>query len=1485
MSPKWPPKNNARPTSQHEILSQTQSGPSPTRRSDEGTTDLALEQDARSRLVMSRLGLEAPGGQQTVSVPTSPKPSITATFTGRPELPSRGRPQLRRLACKVYNPVKSATVEINQDELSPKFPSLPMPIRPWKNCASVPKNFSRCAPGTTKKDTRPKPYIAETPPLAPFFPPTGNTDFFPWSGNHVEDQFSEQTIRQGYYDKSQMTQNEIGSARSFIYPALKHKSGMHTLSSVFTNILAQRRAHGQITTSSTFKPPPRVTVTDTKREMWLKDLANPTMSLRRLSRSIPHGIRGKVLLEQSLRKNIPIERAVWLAKCVGANELRAFRRKGVSGTLAMGGEAKWIRDFTICVEQFLESIIEACRETDFKVKFAYAIRLATLFHAERLLDRENYMDWLITSLENTSQVRLPIWLLVVQIYWKDLIQYRKYGRRLSSILLIQLSETFDNPDSDLLAPFSDSLTSLLKELILYNQKTFVAPKTWTKYRDLLCSNLGSDDEHLNCIIKSIDARNFRLKSSNGFENESLQRVLIRILDESLITPYNSRLAMKAWNLTEDKKRLVKELLVWSISLYRPGKTKVYVATRILRAWSKYGISITEDVLDFLDSTGWEDFCSKPDLYHVISELARSGHFSSSKYLQWLISRGGIQNPQDLGKDGPCASRLLAELPIANLNKSLLRTRKTLLIRANYPAEEEQDSIENYLSLLKRKITWTFEHLSPELNQNDVFENNCDLLFNMSRTVKSEIGLWLREKACLETIEQQTLSINDWNKCSIPKNRILGLTSSNFNTIRRTLEDIGDYSMLADILRIFSKNCGIDILASCADTLNMHIEIFAAIGALGEIYEIMISRLRALKDEPNLFLGVFPTSLFDLSVRLKDQKLIAQELAQEVSHNFKKAGVDACSPISDCTTVVESTDALLTDEIEKILVNGIKLSHLSFEQLFQRISSVLESSLGTLPELQRNCGILLTRLRSFDTQKFHLLMMRWMNRSLTLSNRPNLMQFCAPLISSGCLTFQDILESCEAKQASTKSSNSSKMTLEALVLLLSSTEISNIMTCEEIYRFRIKQLNIQRDFPAGLVCAIRKTFELLPFTKNIQQQLRLDLDLILEGRELHQFLQYVILFDTKLFINDLLIPILNSSNADAISAINKIIDLLLTTSRLRLIKTINAFFEIADELLLPFCQVKIAAMIKLEKINQNCTESHLDLVEELYTAIELAIRSGNTTWSKIITLLDVEIIEKLREKAQVQFLTLSPSQNLLELDDPRVHERQIMQGKDYLSILKATSHCALSDPYQNINNNTNLISEIAAALNNVWFILTRCQSEEVKNFIIGSWIPLLISFTLAHTTLFEANITLHESRAKTILALAAIFLRLQDFDADSEIIEDLIEQTYDLALHFVDYLSDDVRQQCIRSLHDAGSNSHISYLFSHVLNPSEHMVLCQKEGFFNLHSNEIHDDASSTGKEKLVPFSMRRWEILGESTPNVGENDTSLSLTLFGARRG
>jgi mediator of RNA polymerase II transcription subunit 12 len=156
-----------------------------------------------------------------------------------------------------------------------------------------------------------------------------------------------------------------------VWNPLKHKSGLHILSSLYISIIDKRLVHASTPPKCTFKPPPRVTLPDTKREAWLRDLAKPTTALRRLSRTIPHGIRGKALLDHCLAKRIPIRRAVWLAKCVGANEIRAFKRKGSAGAFSAGGESKWIKDWTSNVEHFLEALMMPFHPLDWIVHLAY----------------------------------------------------------------------------------------------------------------------------------------------------------------------------------------------------------------------------------------------------------------------------------------------------------------------------------------------------------------------------------------------------------------------------------------------------------------------------------------------------------------------------------------------------------------------------------------------------------------------------------------------------------------------------------------------------------------------------------------------------------------------------------------------------------------------------------------------------------------------------------------------------------------------------------------------------------------------------------------------------------------------------------------------------------------------------------------------------------------------------------------------------------
>lgn len=350
---------------------------------------------AQQRRGGSRLKLELSHDSTDSITQTAINESPGALDSSKPFTPSRIMPPMDTSDLGDMSPHASTRAPTADGDTAP----MPMPSRRPRFSLPVPRAAPPApAPApSTKKDTRPKPYVVETPAAAPRYTvpskaesllktssqgagastndaisATGYADFHPWTGEHPEDQFSEHVIRHGFFDKAPTASTETLSAKVALFPFIKHKSGLNILSTVFTGVLGHRRHSGQITAPSTFKPPPRVTVTDTKRELWLKDLANSAIPLRRLSRTIPHGIRGKVLLDQCLNKNVPIDRAIWLAKCVGANEIRAFKRKGVNGTFVMGGETKWIREWTVCVEQFVEAVFSAFGDTEWKPKVNYA---------------------------------------------------------------------------------------------------------------------------------------------------------------------------------------------------------------------------------------------------------------------------------------------------------------------------------------------------------------------------------------------------------------------------------------------------------------------------------------------------------------------------------------------------------------------------------------------------------------------------------------------------------------------------------------------------------------------------------------------------------------------------------------------------------------------------------------------------------------------------------------------------------------------------------------------------------------------------------------------------------------------------------------------------------------------------------------------------------------------------------------------------------
>ena len=595
--------------------------------------------------------LKAPDGTQSQD---ASEPSFK-----KPRLEDSGRPPPMKAATERAPRVKKldrtqqsgcATGIEHQQESRVHEPRLFPPRPGGQALASHHRNFLPLAiERAARRGAVPvKAHVPETPSWAPRYHEDAAADFYPWTGHHPEDLLNEVLTKNGFEEKARVAPSDPSTARPSVWSTLKHKSGSQILSSLLINTLDQRQAYGTIIANSTFKPPPRVTLTDTKREAWLRDLANPLIPLRRLSRTIPHGIRGRVLLEHCLTKDIPTDRAVWLARCVGANEIRAFKRKGTGGVFTIGGENKWIKDWTNNIEQFLESIIETVDSPEWKMKINYGLRLASQVYAESLLDCDQYLNWLIRSMKESDLDSLPIWLLVQELHHQDLLKHRQRGRRLVCAVLDHIYVASLSIHQALHQPVLQQLMRLARSIMTSAPSCCLLPNDWNKYREILQNCVCNDNNDLlRMSFESISRRNTQLQKdylSRGKQmRTSLRQQVVEILDTLATKPDYTKVASQCLRLKIGDGIIVKICLEWSSTINRSGHFRTYAAARLLRTWNRLGIEIQASVFEFLATEADGSSLNRESLYKLLAALVTSGHLSVAQYLQWLIARGSLRN--------------------------------------------------------------------------------------------------------------------------------------------------------------------------------------------------------------------------------------------------------------------------------------------------------------------------------------------------------------------------------------------------------------------------------------------------------------------------------------------------------------------------------------------------------------------------------------------------------------------------------------------------------------------------------------------------------------------------------------------------------------------------------------------------------------------------------------------------------------------------
>lgn len=393
-------------------------------------------------------------------------------------------------------------------------------------------------------------------------------DFYPWkdpSQLDEDDRKAEQGmltnslyLNKGLFEAPQVS-NEYYTARNLIQATLfsTGENCMEVLKELSQHLASVYKTRNEVINkirfeSNNFKLPTKVTLTSSKRDAWLKDLADPNIPLSSISQRIPHGIKNKVLVDVVTSRKVPLPRAIWFTKCVLYGDSIAIRKKILLKTgqlnndskLVDGYELQWIQEWTQQVMDYLfkfsrefvgVSSLEKKHETLSKLN--YLLRYIETLYVECLVD-ENivltsilrfFKEGLVLDPHNVMQLILKsksesqddeysnnnireldinygqrlTGLLLLKVFWNKLIQSDYICKELCEVLLLnyyfinripifnpkQLKYQSINPDQLLSSKLKGNLLLQIAETIKYLFKLNPNSFIIPNYWILICGTL------------------------------------------------------------------------------------------------------------------------------------------------------------------------------------------------------------------------------------------------------------------------------------------------------------------------------------------------------------------------------------------------------------------------------------------------------------------------------------------------------------------------------------------------------------------------------------------------------------------------------------------------------------------------------------------------------------------------------------------------------------------------------------------------------------------------------------------------------------------------------------------------------------------------------------------------------------------------------------------------------------------------------------
>ncbi|KAA8906682.1 hypothetical protein TRICI_005105 [Trichomonascus ciferrii] len=972
-------------------------------------------------------------------------------------------------------------------------------------------------------------------------------DFDPWQKNKQEDALAVEYIQKGYYERQWL--NENSSARVTMLSLLKQWTSLPALSFFLLNSMDSRDKKCRISSASTFKPPPRVTLTDQKKEAWLRDLATPSVPLRKLSRTIPHGIRNRTLLEQSCLKAIPISRAVWFARCVGANELRGLKRKGNTGSsTAMAAEIGWIRDWTEDVVAFIEKIVrdfDVSKEaktaatattttmSSWKFKIEYITRLlAHLFH-EDLLDRQLVLKWSLRFLQNSKPEELAVTLVYVKMFWSYLSCSRILSQSLARALLSQYSALSCSKylSPELFSPLLIKVSECIKELFLSSPDSFVIPEYWRSLGPVLSEAIKTDSPLIEESLQMIRVRNESLIVSDAPIVRSQRNQPARFVKEldNLKAPfdfYSFSKSVRSLGLKEDETLQI--LFNWSTFVNRAHQDKVYLCLSLCQFWrDEYNWDISASFQYFLVHIHDFSLYSLKELFDLTAEFLENDLLLLESYFRGLIS-SGLLFVKRLRQASEGHLALLTNLPMFRYPVEFRNQQEMLLRGLGCSENQEYTDFARARSLIETRLAFLFK-VGSDYDTSDLTTEEVETLDNLTKGSKVEL--------CDILLDEFEAKLN--------KSSFSGtLTYFQFGLVQRILTVLrGPRTLYTMIEMLLPKVNSAPFLYILANTIRDNLEVFSTFGDIPELIQLLVNQYKSLKIRPRMSKGF--NDLLSLTMdAVKPDLRVELEQMLKPSINPSPMDVSKLSPVSesiasDGTITVNNSGGC--DEVDELLLakigltDNVQIDSRSIQSYFEPASSMFLDACKKDGDDVRQLIKVLQHLRDADVYVFTDILVKWLRDQVEPELQQNsgiFLKVLVFLVVYECITIDKIAD-IFMQLKSVKSPDSSVYPTKVMLDLIA----SNDLRAFKLRALEETSLVFQRNLFRGTHCKI--------FLKYIFQGLVESTETTLPvhgwyNGSVGRFLIWMSSHNTDMLINVIVDPILESKDRKAIGALSNML---------------------------------------------------------------------------------------------------------------------------------------------------------------------------------------------------------------------------------------------------------------------------------------------------------------------------------------------------------